>query len=207
MSEESTAKVIPLPKKKGFGDVLKSTKTKKVVKSKTTSRTLQASDEIKEEIDRFVKANKNFKVAKTAVEHSKGIILEYINPLQDEDGRNNKFSTSYDVEGVEKSVKFVSSNRYTINPDDEEKIAEILGDEFDELIVKSSLVKLKDEVFEDEEMQDKLMELLGDDFGTFLETITTMKVAVDFNKHIYSAAGDKLDDLRVYCKPYSASLR
>jgi len=202
-----TAKVIPLPKKKGFGAALTATKTKKKSKAKKTTRSLVATDEIKEEIDRFVKSTKNMKVAKAEVENSKGIILDYINPLQDEDGEKGKFSTSYDVEGVKESIKFVSSNRYTINPDDEAKIAEILGNEFDELIVKSHVVKLKDEVFESEEMQDKLMELLGDDFGTFLETITTMKVAVDFNRDVYRAAGDKLDDLRVYCKPYSPSLR
>lgn len=202
------AKVIPIPKKKGFGDALKATKTTAKKSTKKDERTLQATEEIKAEIDRYVKSKKNMKVAKSEMEHSEAVIIDFIRPLQDEDGRKNKFSTSYRVDGNEEKVKYVSSNRYSINAEDDEKIAEILGESFDELIKHNHTVKLRDEVLEDDALQEKLMELIGDEFATFFETVTKLGVVTDFNKNIYGVVDDeKLSELRLYCRPYKPALR
>lgn len=202
------AKVIPIPKKKGFGDALKATKTTVKKSAKKDERTLQATEEIKAEIDRYVKSKKNMKVAKSEMEHSEATIIDFIRPHQDEDGRKHKFSTSYAVEGNEEKVKFVSSNRYSINAEDDGKIAEILGESYDELIKHNHTVKLKDEVMENDALQEQLMELIGDEFATFFETVTKLGVETDFNRNIYRVVDEeKLAELHLYCRPYKPALR
>ncbi|MCK5607774.1 hypothetical protein KAR91_38180 [Candidatus Pacearchaeota archaeon] len=202
------AKVIPLPKKKGFGDALKATKTTVKKSAKKDERTLQATEEIKAEIDRYVKAKKNMKVAESEMGHSHAVIVDFILPKQHEDGYKNKFSTSYAVEGNEEKVKFVSQNRYSINAEDDGKIAEILAESYDELIKENHTVKLRDEVLEDDALQERLMELVGDDFATFFETVTKLGVTTDFNRNIYRVVDkEKLADLHLYCRPYKPALR
>lgn len=202
------ANVIPLPKKKGFGDALKETRTEKKPKAKKEGRTIQASVEIKAVIDRFVKAKKNMKVAETDMKHSESEIISFIRPLQDEDGRNNKFSTSYDVLGNEEKIKFVTQNRFSINSQDDVKLEEFLGEHYSSMINEDQTVKLKDEVLEDEALQGRLMELIGDEFGTFFETITKLSVAADFNRNIYNVVDkENLDEFFLYCRPYKPALR
>jgi hypothetical protein len=148
-------------------------------------------------------------VIEAEVENSAAIIRDFVQPFQDADGYKGNFSTSYAVRGHEESTKFVSSNRFSINAEDSARIAEILGDQYGDLIDEKNTVKLKDAVFENEALSTRLMELIGDEFAEFFETITTIGVKEDFNKLIYRTVTlpEKLTELRVYCRQYKASLR
>jgi len=205
---QATARVIPLPKKKGFGDALKATKTTEKKAPAKKERSIELPDDLKTELDRFCSMKKNKNQAESEMKASQAKIFSHIMPIQDEDGFAGKFASSYAIHGHKEKGKYVSVNKFSINAEDDGKISEILGESYDRLIEENSVVRLKAEVFENEELQEQLMELIGDAFGTFFETATTLKVAEGFNEAVYREVdADGLAQLRVFMKQTSASLR
>jgi len=205
---QATARVIPLPKKKGFGDALKATKTTEKKAPAKKERSIELPDDLKTELDRFYSMKKNVKQGTAEMKAAQAKIFSHIMPIQDEDGFANRFSSSYAVKGHKETGKYVSVNKFSINAEDDGKLAEILGESYSRLIEENSVVRLKAAVFEDEELQEQLMELIGDAFGTFFETATTLKVSEGFNEAVYREVDeDGLAQLRVFMKQTSASLR
>lgn len=201
------ARVIPMPRKPSFADALKSTKVEKKSASKKKEKVIDVP-EIKPDVDRYCTLKKQFKMIEADMEDVAGRIRDLVQQYQDEDGYNDNFATAYTVKGENDSTKFVSSNRFSINASDSDKIAEIVGDHFDDLLLEKHTVKLRDQVFEDERMSARLMELIGDEFAEFFETVTAISVKEDFNRKIYRIVpADRMPELRLFCRPYKASLR
>jgi transcription initiation factor TFIID subunit TAF12 len=196
--------------KPSFMDTLASTaKTKTPTTKKSSVPVLDAPPEIKEAVDQYIDAKEREKIA-TAEKDSAGLqIMDFVKPIQDEDGIKGSFRNSYGVPGTkpQNKVTFVSSNRYSINGEDVDKIEGILGDNFPEMITKKFQVKLKAIIFENAEMQAELMELVGERFNDFFETEVSLAVKEGFNQRIYTAIPEQLDDLRLFCKQYKPSLR
>jgi len=177
-------------------------------KTKSSMEEIYAPDHVKDEVDRLQKAKQAEKEAKAEKEAAGVVVREFANKHQDTDGFNGYFRNAYKIDGHTESVKYVSSNRFSINPTDAKQIRELLGDAYEELIEEKSEVKLKEAVFKDPELQKVLMEAVKDNFGDFFETTTTIKVREDFDKNIYKVvAPEHLPILRTFCRPYKASLR
>lgn len=196
--------------KAGFGDMLKQTATtKKKATSKSKIPVIDAPDHIKEAVDRYIAATKAYKEAEAEKKEAGGTIIDFTCVRQDDDGYNSNFRHSYSIPGMNDSqVKFVSSNRFSINADDAEQIEEILGDKFDDLIIQTYSVKLRPEIFENPALQEELMDCMGDRFAVFFETVTSLKVCDEFDRKVYHAVGpDNLAALRTFCRPYTPSLR
>jgi hypothetical protein len=195
--------------KAGFGDMLKTATTKKKATSKSKIPVIDASDHIKEAVDRYITATKAYKEAEAEKKEAGGTIIDFTCVRQDDDGYNNNFRHSYSIPGMNDSqVKFVSSNRFSINAEDAGQIEEILGDKFSELIEQKFTVKLRPEIFEDSDLQEELMNRLGDRFAVFFETVTSLKVCDEFDRKVYQAVdSDSLAALRTFCRPYTPSLR
>ena len=105
-------------------------------------------------------------------------------------------------------MKYVSSNRFSINADDEGELREILGNEFDSLMDRKFEVTLKAEVFQDEELKQDLMGLVGQRFGEFFDTKISLKVQEEFDRRVYATVVEKeLPTLRTFARPYKPSLR
>jgi len=170
---------------------------------------IDAPDHIREEVDRYLAADKALKEATAEKKDAGGTIIDFTCVRQDEDGYNSNFRHSYSIPGMNDSqVKFVSSNRFSINAEDAGQIEEILGDKYPELIEQKFSVKLKAEVFENDDLQAELMERLGDRFAVFFETTTSLKVCDEFDRKVYQAVDqDNLAALRTFCRPYTPSLR
>jgi len=203
------AEVLEFKKKPSFADALKKTAKKKVpAKKKTTIPILDAPENVQEAVDDYLAAAKAEKEAKAEMGAAKDVIVDFVQPVQDEDGCKGKFRTSYTVKGKKKGnkAKFISSNRWTINADDVEDLQELLGEHFEEMIDQQFKVNLKSEVFENQGLQDELMELVGDRFADFFDTITDVKVKEGFDKMLYKAVDD-LDELRALARQYSPSVR
>lgn len=201
-----------LEPKKSFADALKATKKTETTTAKAKSKVpvLETPDDIKQHVDRYVEAKQAEKVAKAEKEDAGDTLISFVSPYQDKDGFKGDFRHSYGIPGTDgNQVKYVSSNRFSINSEDAEQIREILGDSFDELIDEGSQVNLKPEVLEDEALQDELMELVGDRFAEFFETVTQLSVKDDFDKNVYRAVDEekRLAELRTFCRPYKPSLR
>ena len=194
-----------------FDDMLTQTaKPKAKAKAKSKVPTLDAPDEIKQEVDRYIEAKKLNKTSKAEMDDAGGNLISFVLPHQDMEGYNGKHRHSYAIPGTNGSqVKYISKNQFSINADDEPQLREILGGDFDDLIEKKFEVKLKPEVFEDADLKQRLMELVGPEFGTFFDTAVSLKVAEEFDRRIYAIVTDKDDlaALRTFARPYKPSLR
>ena len=194
-----------------FDDMLTQTaKPKAKAKAKSKVPTLDAPDEIKQEVDRYLEAQQTNKTSKAEMDDAGDKIRDFVRPHQDMEGYNGKHRHSYAIPGTNGSqVKYISKNQFSINADDEPQLREILGGDFDDLIEKKFDVKLKPEVFKDTDLKQRLMELVGQEFGTFFDTVVSLKVAEEFDRRVYATVTDKddLSALRTFAKQYKPSLR
>jgi hypothetical protein len=207
----ATAKVVKLKPKTSFAAALKQTATAEPKKSKKSAvpTLTNVPDEIKEAVDRYIEASDQVKIHAAEKDASGAQIIEFVRDVQDTDGFAGRFRHSYAVPGASgKQVKFVSSNRFSIDSEDAERIAAILGESFDEMVEQKPSVALKDDVMNDEALQEELMALIGDRFGDFFETKIKLAVKEGFDQQVYRVADpDSLPELRMLCRPYKPALR
>jgi hypothetical protein len=198
--------------KSSFDAMLKKSAKPKGPKQKAKSKVLEIKTpkDVREQVDRYIEAKALNKQSKADMDDSGERIIGFVRPYQDNDGYAGKFRHSFAVPGEKdgNKVKYVSSNRFSINAEDDEQLEDILGDAFDDLIERTFEVTLKKEVFEDDDLKDALMELVGDRFGEFFDTKVSLKVTEDFDRRIYDVV-DKgnLPALRTFARPYKPSLR
>lgn len=214
MGKSATAKVIPIEKAKELDDdflnVLQKTETTKPKTKKSKgSAELTAPAAVKNAIDSFNVAKVDKKKAEGTMKKHEPTILEFVKKEQDKVGFDGKFVKSFDVEGNDSKVKYVSSNRHTVANDDVNLIKDILGDKFNSLVERKWNIKVKDDVLSSRKMQKELMEIMGERFGEFLETSSKLVTSDDFDSKVFEAveSQEDLDDLRTFVKPYKASLR
>ncbi len=191
--------------------IAKSAKTKTTSKAKKVDNSIltNAPDNVKADIDAIIKAKKAMKKAKSEVTVAEKSIIDFGQNHKDKMARAGSFKKSYKIQGNgDDTVTFVTANKFSFNTDDVEDIKEILGDAADEMMHSRYDVKVKADVFTDEEKQAELMELLGDRFADFFETTVSYKVSDDFDSRIYRELNEsKMDDLKVYVKQAKASVR
>ena len=186
-----------------------SDKVEKVpAKKKATAAVITPSDEIRESVDELVSAKKSLSVAKADISALEPEIIEAARKVQENDALKGNFRKSYDVRGHNSTVKFVTANKFSIVEDDVEDLKNVLGnDKFDEMVETNYTVKLKNEVFDNEELSDELMELLGDRFEDFFETVTHRKVCVDFDKKLYTLDPEVREDVKELAKQAKPALK
>lgn len=202
-------KVAPI-KAPSFEDMLAKTAKPKVSakKAKTKVPVINTPKDIKGEVDRYIGAKLLAKQAKADMDDSGDMIIGFARDHQDVDGYAGMFRHSYTVQGNKDNVKYVSSNRFSVNADDEEQLMEILGNSFDDMFDKTFEVTLKAEVFQDEDLKAELMELVGAQFGTFFDTKVSLKVKEEFDRRMYGIVeAAELPVLRTFARPYKPSLR
>ena len=188
--------------------VKKSNKVEKApAAKKSTGATINPSDAIKESVDELVAAKKSLAVAKADITALEPEIIDAAREVQNADALKGNFRKSYDVRGHESTVKFVTANKFSIAEDDIEELSGILGDDFEEMVETSYTVKLKSEIFDNDELSDELMALLGDKFDTFFETITHRKVCTDFDKKLYNLDDATREDVKELAKQAKPALK
>jgi len=176
-------------------------------KKKSTGAVINPSEAIKESVDMLVKAKSDLAVAKADIASLEPEIIEAAREVQNADALKGNFRKSYEVRGNGNTVKFVSANKFSIAEGDVDDLKGLLADNFDNLIKTNYTVKLKSEVFDNDELSDELMELLGDKFENFFETITHRKVCEDFDKKLYDLDAETREDVKELAKQAKPALR
>ena len=188
-------------------DATTSTEKKSKARKKSMPILDAAPKDVKDAVDTFVVRKRLMKEHKAEMDLAGDTIIDYAEGERDKDGFAGKFSKSYTLHGHTEEIKFVTSNRYSLNANDEEVLRELLGGKFAELIEETFDVELKPEVLEDEELQAELMDLIGDKFSKFFTTKKTLRVADDFDRNIYLLNEDDVKNIRAFVKQYKPSLR
>lgn len=184
-------------------------KTKSVGAKKKTMPTVEFSDkEMNTAVSEFLKSRQVEKEAKAEKEFHSNFIVEKVRTIQDENAFNGEFSKSYEVKTSVGSVKFVMADKFSVNPNDEEEIRNILGNEFNSLMEEKVEVKLKESVMNNTELQKKLMKLIGNNFDEFFEVTSTLTTKEGFDEKVYEKVDkSKMDELRTYVKQSKPSIR
>ena len=112
------------------------------------------------DIDNLPKTDKEFAAAN---------IVSHVREIQDERALKGDFVKSYSVKSDQGNVKYITADKFGVNPDDEETLKTLLGKNFGELIVEKVTVTLKEEIFADEKKQEELMELLREIISCILK--------------------------------------
>lgn len=201
---------IQLRKKPGFADKLKATAKPQEAKAKKKEMPKVKPDDqtIRKAVDDYKEADAIVKQGEAVREQAGDTIMLFIREVADEEAYKGNYHGSWAVLGDRHTVKVVYANKYSITPNDELELREILGEHYDNLITESHTVKLRDEVFKDELLQNELMELLGDRWDDFFDTIVKYKVNDNFSQALYQfLEPDQLEHLRAYAKQNRPSLR
>jgi plastocyanin len=185
-------------------------------KSKSTSKKSDkeiisdAPEAVKKAITAVVKAKAEKKKAESDIKVSETPVIEFGNKLKDERAFNGDYNKSYKIEGSEgETVTFVTANKFSHNVDDEEELAELMGEEnFEDLVPKEQVLKVKDDIFTNPEMQEFLMKKMGNRFNEFFEVETSRKVIPTFDEELYKRFDeDKVADIKVFMKQSKPSIK
>ena len=197
-----------------FDEVVASSAKPKVKAAKKKSDKeiiTNASQAVKQAVSNVIKAKAAKKKAESDIKVNETPVIEFGNTLKDENAFNGNYNKSYKIQGLNEDdvITFVTANKFSHKEEDEEEIAEIMGEEnFEELMPKSYEIKVKAEVFNDPKLQKILMEKMGDRFNEFFEVESSRKVTENFDEEIYKRFdADTVQDIKVYVKQSKPSIR
>jgi hypothetical protein len=166
-------------------------------------------DKIQNSITGYNKAVKDKKTAEAEMKILGSEITNFGRKHQDKEAFNGNYRKSYKLEGESDSVKFVTSDKFSIDPEDEAEIKKILKKNFSSYIEEKFKVNIRPEIFENEDLQKEFMGLIGDRFNEFFETELSLATVKDFDQSIYQATPDQdsLDELRIFVKQNKPALK
>ena len=171
--------------------------------------TLDPPMEIKKTIDEVVEWKRREKEARSEREARESDIIEWVRKKQDEDGFEGNYHKSYKLAGIKETVTYTASDKFSCIP--QEALAQvkvILKDKFDDYIKRKIILRVKEEVFADEELQQELLSLVGkENFPKFFESEIKWEATDDFDIRIYSLPQGIVEKLRTIIKQAKPSIR
>ena len=184
-------------------------KTKKAKSQKEII--VNAPDPVKEAITNVIKAKTEKKKAESDIKVNEVPVIEFGHNLKDGRAFNGDYKKSYKIQGTNEGdvITFVTANKFSHSPEDEEDLSEIMGEEnFNELMPKQYSIKVKNEVFADPKLQEFLMKQMGKRFDEFFEVETTRKVTDNFDEELYKKFDeDTVTDIKTFVKQSKPSIR
>jgi hypothetical protein len=197
-----------------FDDVVKgSAKPKSKTAKKASGKEIitDASKAVQNAISNVIKAKSEKKKAESDIKISETPIIEFGNGLKDDRAFNGDYNKSYKIQGKtpDEVVTFVTANKFSHNEDDEEDLSELMGEEnFNDLMPKDHVIKVKADIFDDPKKQEFLMKQMGDKFSEYFEVESSRKVISTFDEELYKRFdADKVADIKVLIKQSKPSIR
>lgn len=160
--------VPPTMSKNDFLEIVTSVSTTKVttttkngISTLTPPEAKEGEIDYREVVDSIVKWKKVEKEAKAERETREAELIDYVKPIQEEDGFNGKYQKSYYVQGIKEQVTYVSADKFSA-PKEEDigKLQTILGNDFTKVIQSKIELCVRDEVFSNKALQKELMDLM-----------------------------------------------
>lgn len=197
-----------------FDDVVKdSAKPKSKTAKKANGKEIitNASKAVQDAISNVIKAKSEKKKAESNIKIGETPIIEFGNSIKDERAFNGDYNKSYKIQGKtpDEVVTFVTANKFSHNEDDEEDISELMGEEnFDEMMPKDYVIKVKPEIFNDPAKQKFLMKQMGEKFSEYFEVESSRKVISTFDEELYKRFdADKVADIKVLIKQSKPAIK
>lgn len=210
--EPTPAPAAPAMNKNDFFAAVHATAAKPTTSSngsKDKMKVLAPSDALKRTVDELVEWKRKLKEAEAEKDSREAEVINYVLPIQDEDGFGHNYQKSYRIQGVDQVVTYVSSDKFSnIKPEDIEPVKNLLGTRFSEFVEEKVGVALKDEVLSNVELQRELMDKLGaENFGRYFKSTITYIPTEGLDKKLYSLPRKVVESLRVFLKKAKPSVR
>jgi len=176
---------------------------------KDKMKVLSPSDALKKTVDELVEWKRKLKEAEAEKDSREAEVINYVLPIQDEDGFGHNYQKSYRVQGVSQVVTFVSSDKFSnVKPEDIEPVKNLLGERFPEFIEEKVAVTLKDEVMTNVELQKDLMYLIGAvNFGKFFQSKVSYVATEGLDRKLFSLPRKVVESLKVFLKKAKPSIK
>jgi hypothetical protein len=205
----NTAKKLKSQAAPSFAAIVAGAKAEpKASAKKSTIPPLGTTDEIKKVVDRYQDAKTNAKQAEAVMAEAGEAIIQFTREHQDKEGFAGRYSNSYVLAGVRHTAKVIWTDRFSINAEDGPELADILGASYPEMVQEKVTVKLRDEVFADEALQNELMAAVGAKFTQFFTIEKKLVTTEGFAAQVYrKVAPEQLPALRTFAKQFKPSIR
>ena len=195
-----------------FDDLIGSNtvKSETLKTKKTDAEIIAVPSDVQAEIDSLIKAKKAKKTADSDIKKAEPKILGFGIKMKDENAFSGKFQKSYKLGNSDNHVNMVTANKWSFKEDDVDEIKNIIeGGEGnpEDLIIEQKDVKLKSEVFSNEDLKAKFVKMVGKTFPEFFETVVSHHVSADFDEKIYNLGEGAFEDLCLLMKQSKPSLR
>jgi len=200
----------PMAKNSFFAAVHSTTvKQPTTTNGKDKMKVLSPSDALRKTVDELVEWKRKLKEAEAEKDSREAEVINYVLPIQDEDGFGHNYQKSYRVQGVDQVVTFVSSDKFSnVKPEDIEPVKNLLGERFSELVEEKVAVTLKDEVMTNVELQKDLMDLIGaENFGKFFQSKVSYVATEGLDRKLFSLPRKVVFSLRVFLKKSKPSIK
>lgn len=169
-------------------------------KKKSSNPSINLPEIVSKNLKEFLKQKTAMKSAENSMRQEEAVIIAHCQKIRDEKAFQGDVHSTYDVFGNNQSVKFIVTDKFSVDQSDEvlNALREAFGDKFDQVLEKKIEVKLKEEVFENEELKNELVQLIGQHFTKFFITETKWIAKKGLNDKLHSIAGtqEKLEEIR-----------
>jgi len=171
--------------------------------------TLNPPEKIKKSVDEVVFWKQKEKEAKAEKVAKEEDIIDWVKGKQDEDGFSQSFKKSYRVSGLNETVTYVSSDRFSsVKAEDLVELRSALGTKFDDFVTKKVTVTVSEKVMTDPALANELMSLIpANRIPDFFKSEIAYNACDGFDQKIYSLPRKIVDRVRALVKQASPSLR
>ena len=181
-------------------------------KAKETKPVIVLSKEESEDLKTFISKKTAKKTAETDMATALVKPLATCCKKMEDDALSGQFHSSYKVTTLDgtASVNLITVDKFTVTQDPEniKAFKELVGEEFDNCIVKDRTTQIKQSVLIDKVLLTELVTLVGpQNFSKFFETVDTYSAKDGLKEHIYKVAGNstRLEQIKAFVipqKPY-----
>lgn len=171
-------------------------------------RTLTPTERLRTVVDELVEWKKTKKEAEAEISTREINLIDYTQPIQEEDGFKGDYQKSYYLSGMKETVTFVTSDKFTSPTEDDIPILQdALGDRFAEFLKKETTISLKAGILENPVMMAELQKLIGSEFPKFFEAKQRWTVAEGVDKKRFSLPKRIYDKLMAAIKQAKPALK
>ena len=145
-------------------------------------RTLTPTERLRTVVDELVDWKKTKKEAEAEISSREVNLIDYVQPIQEEDGFKSDYQKSYYLAGMKETLTFVSADKFTApTEDDIPSLQDALGDRFSEFLKKETTISLKSGILDNPVLLGELKNLIGENFPKFFEAKQRWSVADAFD--------------------------
>jgi hypothetical protein len=171
-------------------------------------RTLTPNEKLRTVVDELVGWKKTKKEAEAEITTREVNLIDYVQPIQEEDGFKSDYQKSYYLAGMNETVTFVSSDRFTApTEDDIPGLQDSLGDRFNEFLKKETTISLKSGILDNPVLMTELKGLIGNEFPKFFEAKQKWIVADGFDAKRFTLPKRIYDKISAVVKQSKPALK